>query len=266
MPNLNVITWNSTGETAQGAADLQDVINYMTAGGLQPHLVVVQEANAAAGGLIYQMLAGLGLAYNQPPAHAIEGGPGGRGYLLLTRHTVAGQGTFVRTDLAADWVLQNWMNTHLSLAARNIAYNELASMRMPATAALMIGRVNAPFLTWHAPRGPGQVLAAATLQGGANPDAYLFLQNSGVYLPLTGPGVNNLGLVAGDLNVTVEALNSNTGIPALPYILRNFVGVSDNLDHIVGHPNPGQANPTHTNSGNFPATGTHNILVSTVNW
>lgn len=266
MPNLNVITWNSTGETQQGAADLLNVITYLTLNGWLPNVIVIQEANAAPGGAIYQMLAGLGGAYNQPPAHTTEGVPGGRGYILLTSAAVAGQGTFAQGDLANDPALQLWLTANLSLQGRQIAYGELQTMRMPATATLGFGGRMIPFLTWHAPRGPGQVLTGATLPGGANPDAFLFLQNSSIYLPLVAPGLNNIGLIAGDLNVTTVGLNQNTGIPALPFILPGFVGVSDNLDHILGHPNAGAANPTFPNAGHFPASGTHNILVSTVSF
>lgn len=266
MPNLNVVSWNSTGETAQGAADLHGVIQYVTAAGWQPHVIVVQEANAAPGGAIHTMLAGLGAAYNQPPAHAVEGGPGGRGYLLTTHTSVGGQGTFARYDLATDHVLQAWAAASLSLAAQQIAAQELATMRMPAAATLTFQGLTVPFLTWHAPRGPGQVLAGATLQGGANPDAYLFLQNSNAHVVLAGPGMGNLGLIAGDLNVTVQQINGPTGLPPMPRVLPGWSGVSDNLDHILGHPQAGQPDPTFSNSGNFPASGTHRILVSTVTW
>jgi hypothetical protein len=267
MPNLNVITWNSRGETAGAAADLLGVINYLTASGWQPHVVVVQEANAAAGGAIYQMLAGLGGAYNQPPTHAVEGGPHGRGYILTTHASVTGQGTFGRYDLASDWLLQQWIQASLSLAARQIATQELATMRMPATANLGFQGRNVPFLTWHVPRGPGQVQNGATLGGGANPDAFLFLQQSGLYQGLVAPGMNNLGMIAGDLNVTVQQLNSPTGIPSLPNILPTWVGVSDHLDHILAHEHAGQPSPTFSNSGNFPSPNSdHNILVSTVTW
>lgn len=266
MPSLNTLTWNSTGETAQGAADLQDVIQYLTANNWPPHVIVIQEANAAPGGAIYNVLNGLGAAYNHPPAHAIEGGTAGRGYLLTTHATVDGNGTFRRYDLGADPMLLQWINSELSLRARQIATDELTTMRMPATAYLTFQGRMVPFLTWHAPRGPGQVLAGATLGGGANPDAYLFLQNSFGYMELTGPGMNGLGLIAGDLNITVEQLNTPTGWPAMPRILPDWIGVSDNLDHILGHPQAGQPNPTFQNSGNFPASGTHRILVSTVTW
>lgn len=266
MPNLNVLTWNSTGETAQGAAALQGVINYVTANGWQPHVIVVQEAGAAPGGAIYQMLAGLGGAYNQPPAHAPEGGPGGRGYLLLTHFTVQGQGTFATANLGADPTLQAWINANIpSLAGRQTAYQELGTMRMPACATLQFGGRLVPFLTWHTPRNTGGLLPG-TVQGGAMLDAFLFLQKSGYYVPLPAPGMNNLGVIAGDLNATQVGLQLPTGYPALPFVLPGFVGITNNLDHILGHPNPGQANPTFANHGAFQATGTHDILVSTVTW
>ena len=83
---------------------------------------------------------------------------------------------------------------------------------------------------------------------------------------LAGPGMGNLGMIAGDLNVTVAQINAPTGIPGLPWILPGWNGVSDNLDHILGHAQAGQPNPAFGNAGNFPASGTHNILVSTVTW
>ncbi|MFB9687456.1 hypothetical protein [Amycolatopsis plumensis] len=158
-----------------------------------------------------------------------------------------------------------WINASLSLAARGIARNELAAMRMPAIASLSAGGVAMPFLTWHVPLGPGQVLGGR-LSRGANPDAFLFLQNSQVYQVLVGPGQNNLGLIAGDLNVPVGELNAPTGNPLLPYLLRDWVGVSDDLDHILGHPQSPQPNPGFANDGHFPASGHHDILVSTVSW
>jgi hypothetical protein len=191
---------------------------------------------------------------------------GGVRWQLHHGPALGGQGTFTRYDLAQDWLLQQWINQNLSLAARQIAAQELATMRMPAMANLTFAGRSVPFLTWHAPRGPGQVLAGATLRGGANPDAYLFLQNSYAHVGLAGPGAGNLGVIAGDLNVTGAQINGGTGIPALPTILPGWVGVSNNLDHILGHQQAGQPNPTFPNSGNFQASGTHRILVSSVTW
>lgn len=286
MPNLNVLTWNSTGETLQGATALQTVIiNDLVANGWWPHVIVIQEANNLSGGLIHQMLAGLGgtLAgqyppathgtYNSPPAHAKEDGPSGCGYLLTTHSSVAGQGTFARTDLSTDMVLQPWINNIPNSAVRQQAFNDLAGMGMPAMATLDFQGRTVLFLTWHAPRGQGHLTHTAipgtTLPGGANADAFLFLQNSRVYQTLVEPGMNNLGVIAGDLNVTSAGLKTSTSLPTLRRILPGWVGVSgdpNQLDHILGHQHPGQANPRFTNGGHFRASGTHEILVSTVAW
>jgi hypothetical protein len=265
MPNLNVLTWNSTGETAIGAARLREVIDYLVGHGWQPQVIVVQEANQLPGGLIYQMLAGLGNGYNQPPSHAQEGGVAGRGYLMLTHSSVVIQNAFGRLDLGQDAQLLSLINT-FAPRPRQIALDELRDMRMPAVAGLICGGAGVGLLTWHTPRGPGQLLTGLTLQGGANPDAFWFLQNSGLYARLTAPGIGNVGVIAGDLNITVQEINRHIGHPDLPYVLPGWVGLSNNLDHIVGHPQPGQPNPTFPVGWNFDAPGTHAILVATTSW
>lgn len=265
MPNLNVLTWNSTGETAHGAVRLREVIDYLSGHGWQPQVIVVQEANQLPGGLIYQMLASLGNAYNQPPSHAQEGGTGGRGYLMLTHNSVQVQSAFTRFDLGQDAQLRNIIN-QLAPRPKQIALDELRDMRMPAGAGLLVNGAAVGLLTWHTPRGPGQLLTGLTLQGGANPDAFWFLQNSGGYASLTVPGAGNLGVIAGDLNITVQEINRHIGHPDLPYVLPGWVGLSNHLDHIIGHGQPGQANPTFPVGWNFDAPGTHAILVATASW
>lgn len=265
MPNLNILTWNSTGESALGAARLREVIDYLAGQGWQPHVIVVQEANQAPGGHIYQMLNALGNAYNQPPSHAQEGGPGGRGYLMLTHNSVAVKNPFARIDLRQDAQLLGIING-FAPRPKQIALDELRDMRMPAGCGLVFNGAGVAFVTWHTPRGPGQLLTALTLQGGANPDAFWFLQNSGIYASQTTPGPGNLGVVAGDLNITTLEINRNIGYPDLPWVLPGWVGVSNNLDHIVGHSQPGQADPTWPVGYNFEAPGTHAILVGTASW
>ncbi|MFE7753339.1 hypothetical protein [Streptomyces sp. NPDC057428] len=263
MPNLNVLTWNSTGETVQGALGLRQVIQHLAANNSRPHVIVIQEAHASPGGPVYDMLAGLGAPYNGP-AHATEGVPGGRGYLLATHDGVGGQATFARCDLAADQGLQGWLNDHLVGWARTDADQELAGMRMPATANLTFHGTRVRFMTWHAPLGPGRLLPGTL--GEANPDAYLFLQRSSAYTALSGPDPGGLGLIAGDLNVTVQQLNTKTGLRDLPMLLPGWAGVSNKLDHIVGHSPAGQHSPAFSGAGNFLASGAHNVLISSVIW
>lgn len=266
MPNLNILTWNSTGESVQGAARLREVIDFLAAGqAWQPHIIVVQEANQAPGGPIYQMLNGLGNAYNQPPSHATEGGYGARGYLMLTHNSVAIQNPFARIDLNQDAQLLSAINKFMP-RYKQIALDELKDMRMPAGCGVIFNGAGVAVLTWHTPRGPGQLLTGLTLQGGANPDAFFFLQNSGIYAKLIAPGAGNLGLVAGDLNITPQEINSDIGYPDLREVLRGWVGVSNNLDHIVGHSQKGRPDPAWPVGYNFEAPGTHAILIGTASW
>lgn len=267
MPDLNILSWNSTGETDQGAARLREVIGYLVGTGWQPHVILVQEANQSQvrPGPIYQMLNGLGNAYNQPPSHVMEGGPRSAGYLMLTHSTVTVQVPFARLDLGQDARLLGIINT-LAPRPRQIALDELRDMRMPAGAFISYNGAGAAVATWHTPRGPGQLLAALTLQGGANPDAFWFLQNSDIYANITAPGVGNIGVIAGDLNVRPDEINRQIGYPDLPELLRGWVGVSSNLDHIVGHPQPHQADPGWPVGWNFEAPGTHAIIVGTARW
>jgi hypothetical protein len=67
MPSLNVITWNSMGETPAGAYDLVQVINRW-----QRNLIVIQGANAIPGGAIDTMLSGLTSAYKRDRGSVVD--------------------------------------------------------------------------------------------------------------------------------------------------------------------------------------------------
>lgn len=265
MPRLNVLTWNSTGETAQGALELQRVIRHLMAYNWQPNVIVIQEANAAPSGEIYRMLAGLGGPHNYPVHVTETAGAGGRGYILATDGSVTGQATFARCDFAVDPSLQAWITGNLSPRARADAARKLAVMRMPARVNLRFQNAIVKLLTWHAPRGAGHILPGI-LDGGADPDAYLFLQNSSIHQELCGQGPGSLGVIAGDLNVTFDQLNRPTGFEEMPRVLPGWVGVSNRLDHIMARPSTGQRSPDFLDSGNFLASGSHNVLISTVRW
>ena len=185
--SLNILTWNSTGETPLGATTLGGVINNLVNQGRQPHVIVIQEANQAIGGSIYQMLANLGLTYNQPPSRAAEGpGQGGRSYLLLTHTSVQGQNTFQQQDLRGDAQLTGMIGRWAGDGNRNVrqAAQDLQAllnvMRMPAVADLTFNGAQVRFLTWHAPLGIGTViqLPGGRLPGSANPDAFFLLQET----------------------------------------------------------------------------------------
>ena len=262
MPSLNIITWNSTGESQEKADRLRDVIDFVTNNGWQPQAIVIQEANVRPGGAIATMLAGLGGGYAPAPTRALEGGNSGRAYLLTTHAGVAGQASFTQANLAADATLLAYIQ-RLNLRQRQQALDEVRGLKMPAVAQLAVGTAQIDFLTWHTPIGPGPLLGG-TAQGGANLDAYLFLQESSYFAQLSAPGAGDVGIIAGDLNATVDALQEHYGYPALPYLLPGFAGFANRLDHILGR--GGGPASWMTNDGFFDAPGDHHILVGTVNW
>jgi hypothetical protein len=268
MHSMNVLTWNSGGETEYGAEGLRNVIGQLALEGWLADAIVIQEAKQGADsrGPIREMLSGLGGPYNAEPAHAEEGGPYGRGYLLLTRANIDGQATFGQVDLAQDPAVQHLVSL-LHWSVRDSAINALKEMRMPAMAVLSVPGVTVNFLTWHAPLGPSTVMQVGTLPGRANPDAYLFLQHSQLYRSLVHPGPGNLGVVAGDLNVTRDGLQQPTGFIDLPHILPGFVGVSSHLDHIVAHTQHGYPRLLDGLYGSREIPGhQHAVLYGTVSW
>ena len=73
-------------------------------------------------------------------------------------------------------------------------------------------------------------------------------------------------MIAGDLNVTAPGLNNPTGDPNLPEVLPGWGGVSNGLDHILGHPAQGEGDPAFPALDNFPAPGDHDIFVAPASW
>lgn len=265
MPSLNVITWNSTGESQPKADRLYEVIQYVTSRGWQPQAILVQEANAGPGGPIATMLANLAGGYVSPPARVREGGSHSRSYLLTTHASVQGQPSFAQANLATDGLLLTWIRNSMSLRMQQIAIDELQGMRMPAIALLGVGVSQVRLMTWHTPIGPGPILGG-TAAGGANLDAYLFLQHSGHYAQLNAPGAGNVSVIAGDLNTTRHGLQTPLNYPQLQHLLPGFDGFGFGLQHILGRTQAGQPAPTVSNDGYFDAPGDHKILVGTVNW
>lgn len=269
MAKINVITWNGMGETRQGAQELANAVNTLAGQGWLADVIVVQQANPVPDGHIHDMLARLGGPYQPRPAHVPAGGRGRDGYLLLTRSRIAGQGTFARVDLAADRGLCDWLGRHLTGPEQADAADELATMEMPALATLAFGGVQVKFLTWRVPRGPGRLLQPIRWGAEANPDAFLFLQNSDLSTTLGDPGANNLSVIAGDINVTAAAINADSGTHPSRRILPGFVGVSNNLQHIIGHGHPQQPYPSFPihQAGYFPVPGhAHAVLYATAVW
>jgi hypothetical protein len=267
MAELNVLTFNSGGETEDGARRLKQALSELDGMGRAPHVIVIQEANLNGTGPVESVLTQLNPHYYaQPPVKVPEGGSHGRAYLMITHQGLQVTVGFSQINLAYDNQL-NQVISRMAPVHQTTARQVLSRMRMPAAAAMTAGNRGILFVTWHVPRGPGELLTGATLQGGANPDAFWFFQNSGFYgSMLTSPGHGNIGVIAGDLNVTTAQLNDATGIHDLPELLPGWDGLSDNLDHIVGYTEEGDAEPGFPFDLSFTQPGQHSILAGTVSW
>jgi len=270
MPSLNLMVWNSRGENAAKAAFLQNLIlNNPVVHGWQPDIIAIQEALAAPGGALWAMLAGLGnvaggnnYALNPPQFVALQG----EGYILKVSNNVAFARAFQRVNLAGDAGVVNAINTQMG-PNKPTAQQEVAAMRQPGDAVLTAGGRRIPFMTWHAPRGPGQLLHGPS--AAVNYDAYYFLQSSNFYNGLCAPGAGNLSLIGGDLNVTPMDLAAPTGLPApIDFLLPNWDGVSNGLDHLLARGDGGAGGIHYQHAGHHATGGLsdHDVLVATVHW
>jgi exonuclease III len=263
MPNINIMSWNSNGETAAKAAFLQNLIlNTPPA----PDVILIQEARAAAGGAIFNMLGGLGGNYNMTaPQFA---GIAGEGYILAVSNNVTLPTPFNVVDLAMDPGVIAAIADFLTPAARAAAKSEVKAMRDPAQASIGFAGRNVNVMTWHAPIGPSQVIQG--INAAVNYDAYYYLQNSNYYLgTLRLPGNNNLSIVAGDLNVTRNDLSDKTHASGVELLLPDWVGVSSGLDHILAFRDKGSVKQIKfQNDVAYDTNGLsdHDVQVVTVQW
>ena len=240
MPDLNVISWNSTGETPAAGHALSDVMHVRIpacAPGWIPHVIAIQEAQQLPGGPIHQMLSGAAAVgnHNIVPvqnylvSHVPEGLGGNRGYIVAVYQNAASPPNFVTVtgalgieSFGGDAGVTNFIHNNIPLNFRLIALQTRDQIRSPAAMGLQFGGRTVILMTWHTSRGPSRVTegGAVNLPGGVQPDSFLFLQNSNFYAnSLNAPGMTGLSVIAADLNLDIAAINQPTGWVTLPRIL-----------------------------------------------
>ncbi|HEU4558263.1 MAG TPA: endonuclease/exonuclease/phosphatase family protein [Longimicrobium sp.] len=274
MPAINIMSWNTNGESIAKANFLQNLIlNNPAVQGWQPDVILIQEAQGAAVGPVWGMLNGLGGApgqgnYTNNPAQFVA--IGGEGYILKVSNNVALQpGAFAVHHLANDANVQAAVaNDFFGAANQAATLATIGMMRNPAIAPLGFAGRGMNLLTWHAPRGPGTLLGNSAA---VDYLAYYALQNSAIYTQaLTAPGANNVSIVAGDLNIRPRDLANPTGLPlqGIQRIFQNWVGISNVWDHVLAIGNNGGQGINFANDGWYPTgwPGAHAVLVTTVNW
>lgn len=262
MPDLRVISWNSTGENPMKAGELAAAAGWLAANYLgHPHVDVflIQEAQNGAGGAIDLWL-------NALPGYTIHHiaeqlGGGGAGYICATRNASVTVTTGLTLwNYAADPNFLGW-GGHLAIQPGVWT----GAARVPAYTVLTVAGQNVLLVTWHAPLGPSLLpIIVGAMPGGALIDAYLALDNSQLLqhpAALIG-AAPDITIIAGDMNVTAAGLAANYG-GYTP--LQNFQGVNNHLDHILARAPVGTV-VTFNESHNSVTTSVHNMLSTRIHW
>lgn len=264
MPDIRIITWNSSGEadgrgatlTASATAINGAFFNPAVAGSVPVQIVTTQEANAGGGSISAALAAGGGPFANfiNPHGFIREHVPPGAGQPLrvgvskayrlawMNTHPTAALNigpaaavaapALVNLDPAVDAGVNAWIaGLGLSPAIALAVTQAAANMRWPVHQALTYAGVNVHLITWHVELRAnwlGANIYGPIVNQGL-PEAFMFFQNSTFYAAMmAGLGANDLVIIAGDLNATAAEINN-------PLFFNNFVGITDNLTHILAY-------------------------------
>lgn len=282
MPQIRVVTWNSTGEDANKAAHLANVVNQENAAAVGPPpsapvtLVVIQEG-AVANGALYAALND-GAPFNtfvHPPETSREGPQGGyrmKRYLLgwetagafaVTAPPVAA--ALQRINLSTDPGIVNYINNHVGSTKRQGYLTALKSLvRPPVWRQFTVGGRTVTFVSWHAPLGSGlpsyfpDHLFGSWSQGYR--DAFVLWENSNWYAThIHAMAAGDIAILAGDMNAYSFEINR---------VLNGWIGVNHNLTHILAYTPAG--NSTVAPAGNWAnppgVSGAHSIVCGLVSW
>jgi hypothetical protein len=291
MPDLRIITWNSGGEAdGRGAAltAFANAINALfynpaVAGSVPVQIVTTQEAYVGGGGAIAVALAAAPFNnFINPHGHVREHLAPGAGqpfrvgvskaYRLAWMNTdptaalnlgpAAAAPVLVNLDPAVDAGVAAWIaGFGMPAAQANAVSRAAANMRWPVYQALTYAGNNVHLFTWHVELRANWLganfLGPIVNQG--LPEAFMFFQNSTFYTALiAGLGANDLVIIAGDLNATAAEMTN-------PNFFPNFVGITDNLTHILAFSPNGVMNLVEHQAQVTPYPP-HCIVTARINW
>ena len=271
MPYLNILTWNSNGESDNKADCLRNLLQQLAQGQNPwvPDIIFIQEANAGQNGPIYNMLNGPG-NYQGQVRRVNEGGAShNRDYLMAWSNRVTIVDPFQAASLAADPGVAQWINQTIGVNARQTFRDEINRARSLAFANVTVGGRDATVITWHAPREQS-VIGLGTMPGGVSPDAYLALENSDFYGRWNAPGNGAVSVIAGDLNIRAANDGNNATVIDLGFgqeheLLEHWEGFHHRLDYVVARFG------ANTNGGvvqgnDYDCHSDHRIVTARVNW
>jgi len=271
MPTLNVLSWNSNGENAAKAECLQRVIEHLrVTHNWIPDAIFIQEANTGGLGEIQDYLNTSGLFQN-PVTKIPEGGNQGRSYLMAVGNGVQVTRGFGEYALSGDPDSIQWVQSSFTFPWQQVVGTEITDFRNLGIVELTVDDSLLRIATWHAPRGNSVIgTAPSKMPGGANPDAFLSLENSELYDWLTQLDAGQASAIIGDLNVDKDQIHDPIVLPdGSDYeVLQGWSGYAQNLDYIIGRFGaPGEI----ANGFTYPdCTGfglsDHQIIGGTISW
>lgn len=287
MPDLRILTWNSSGEADGRGAALANVTNHINggaAGTVPVQVVAIQEAQVSNGGSIQATLAGtapFSTSFGQPQGFSREHLPTqtqpvtpSRAYRLsymatnavLANNLVAvGAPTLVNLSPTADAGVNAYITgLHAPFQQDRAIRLAAANLRYPLYQAYTYAGGTVHFFTWHVDHAANWrnaiFLNYTNYQGPAYFEAFVFFQNSTFYANMmTNLGPNDVVIIGGDLNMTPQDAQQ-------PGIFNNFVGVSNNLDHILAFSLSANLAVNQGVHYAFPNFGPHDILSARVQW
>lgn len=259
MPDLRIVTWNSTGENPVKAVEIgaiPGILAPMYPANPNVDVYLIQEAQNGPGGAISLHLGGL--AGHTMHHLAEQPGGGGAGYICATRNAAAA--------VVVPLTLYNYAvdpNFGAHIAPLPGIVNVMN--RPPAYTVLTVAGSTVLLITWHAPLGVSLLpIIVGAMPGGALIDAFIALDNSQlIQAPAAvAGGPVHIVIIAGDLNVTAAGL---AGVYGGYNPLNNFNGLSHHLDHILAwRPVGGAWNVVEGH--NTASTSVHDIMSARVNW
>lgn len=284
MPDLRVVTWNSTGEADGRGAELvaaTQQINTDYATDVPVQLIAIQEANATGGSIQTALTnsAPFNTQFVQPHTlireHDMAAQTGrvgvSKAYRLshmATHATVANNLTSVAgphlVDLrpTSDAGVNTYINSKSFSPRKEVDVREAAkNMRFPVYQRFTYGGGSVHFFTWHVEQRAhwlGATFLTASFEGPALIEAFAFLQQSTFYTnvknSLTG---NDVLIIAGDLNISERDVQG---------VFSNFVGYSQNLDHILAYSPSMNLDVDQGEDYDESDYGPHNLLTARVRW
>ena len=237
MPSLNILSWNTHGESHEKAIYLDKIVTYLKANNQwTPDVVFIQGAHVNPNGEVYRYLKSCTL-FKNPVAHVPAGGGSGCSYLMAVAPHVTITKRFSSLAFLHDKGVQRWIDSSFDQDYRKIVTAEVAEFCNLGVVEIDVEDSSVRLATWHAHRGYSCINShPSRLRGDANPDAYLVLEASDYYNDfLTDLGNVQVSSICGDLSIYHDDLGRSIKLfdKSSYTVLENWTGNGSKIDNIT---------------------------------